>query len=96
MKKKKIKPVDTDFSSNQREWEKFEQNNTLIALVLFASYNRKEIKLAYKSRYNYKRKKHVILLMINDEAKNSYYFDVKNLLDLNSLGWLRGKKKSNN
>ena len=31
--------------------------------------------------------------MINDKAKNSYYFGVKNLLELNSLGWLRGKKK---
>ena len=88
-----FKRVDTDFSSHQRKWEEFEQNNTLIALnVLFVSYNSEEIKLAYKSRYNYKRKKHVILLMINDEAKNSYYFAVKNLPQLNSLGWIRGKK----
>ena len=91
----KFKRVDTDFSSHQREWEEFEQNNTLITLnVLFVSYNSEEIKLAYKSRYNYKRKKHEILLLINDEAKNSYYFAVKNLLDLNSLGWLRGKKRA--
>ena len=39
-------------------------------------------------------KKHVILLMINDEAKNCYYFAVKNLSELNSLGWLRGKKEA--
>ena len=59
-------------------------NNTLIALnVLFVSYNSEEIKLACKSRYNYKRKKHVILLMIDDEAKNYYYFSVKNLLGIN-------------
>ena len=32
--------------------------------------------------------------MINDESKNSYCFAVKNLLDLNCLGWLRGKKES--
>ena len=32
--------------------------------------------------------------MINGKAKNSYYFAVKNLLDLNSLGWLRGKKRA--
>ena len=32
--------------------------------------------------------------MINDKAKSSYYFTVKNLLDLNSLGWLRGKKEA--
>ena len=34
----KFKRVDTDFSSHQREWEEFEQSNTLIALnVLFVS-----------------------------------------------------------
>ena len=81
----RIKRVDTDFSSQQREWEEFEQNYTLIALnVLFESYNSEEIKLAYKSRNNYKSKKHVILLMTNDEAKNSYYFAVKDLTELNS------------
>ena len=92
---KKFKQVDTGFSFHKREWEEFEKNNTLIAPnVLFVSYNSEEIKLAYKSRYNYKRKKHVILLMINDKAKSSYYFAVKNLLDLNSLEWLRGKKEA--
>ena len=34
------------------------------------------------------------MLLINDEAKNSYYFAVKILLDLNSLGWLRSKKEA--
>ena len=32
--------------------------------------------------------------MINDEFKNYYYFPIKNLSELNSLGWLRGKKES--
>ena len=32
--------------------------------------------------------------MINDEAKNSYYFSVKNLSELNSLGCLRGRKEA--
>ena len=32
--------------------------------------------------------------MINDEANNCYYFAVKNLLELNSLGLLRGKKEA--
>ena len=87
----KFRRVDTDFSSYQRDWEEFEQNNTLIALnILFVSYNCEEIKLAYESNYN-KHKNHVILLIINDEANNCY-FAVKNLLELNSLGWLRGKK----
>ena len=90
----KFKRVDTDFLSYQREWEEFEQNNTSVAFnILFVPHNRKEIKLAYKSSYN-KRKNQVILLMINDEANNCYYFAVKNLSELNSLGWLRGKKEA--
>ena len=79
----KFKRVGTDFSSYNREWEEFEQNNTSIALnILFVSYNSEEITLAYKSRYNNVRKNHVILLMVNGEAKNYYYFAVKNLLEL--------------
>ena len=61
--------------------------------VLFISHNSEEIKLSYKSSYN-KRKTQVILLMINDEVNNYYYFAIKNLSELNSLGWLRGKKKA--
>ena len=37
--------------------------------------------------------------MINDEANNNHYFAVKNLLELNSSGWLQGKNdviKNNN
>ena len=90
----KFKRVDTDFSSYQRDWEEFEQENTSISLnVLFVSHNSQEIKLAYKSSYN-KRKNQVILLMINDETNNYYYFAIKNLSELNSLGWLRGKKEA--
>ena len=52
----KLKKVDIDLSSNQRDWEKFEQENNSIAInVLFVSYNSEEIKLEYKSNYN-KRK----------------------------------------
>ena len=90
----KFKRVDTDFSSYQREWEEFEQNNTSVALnILFAPHNSEEIKLAYKSNYN-KRKNQIILLMINVESYRCYYFAVKNLSELNSLGWLRGKKET--
>ena len=32
--------------------------------------------------------------MINDETSNCYYFSVKNLSELNSLGWLQGKKEA--
>ena len=31
--------------------------------------------------------------MINDEDNNYYYFAIKNLSELNSLGWLKGKKE---
>ena len=90
----KFKRVDTDFSSHQRYWENFEQENNSIAInVLFVSHNSEEIKLAYRSSYN-KRKNQVILLMINDEANNCYYFAVKNLSELNSSGWLRAKKEA--
>ena len=87
----KIKRRDIDFPSYQRDWEEFEQNNTLIDLnFLFVSYNSEERKLAY--RYFNKCKNHVILLMLNDEAENCYHFAVKNLLELYSSQWL----KSNN
>ena len=69
----RIRQADTDFSSHQTDWEKFEQNNTSIAPnALFVSYNNEEIKLAYKSRYNNKRKNHVILLVINNKAGNCF------------------------
>ena len=75
----KFERVDTDFSSYQRKWKEFEQNNTSIAInVLFVSRNSEEIKLAYKSNYN-KCKNQGILIMINDETNNCYYFAVKNL-----------------
>ena len=78
-KLEKIKQADTDFSSHQTDWESFEQNNESIALnVLFVSHNSEVKKFAYKSRYNNECKNHVILLMINDEAENCYYFAVKN------------------
>ena len=32
--------------------------------------------------------------MINDEANNYCYFATKHLPELNSLGWLRGKKEA--
>ena len=74
----KLERVDIYLSSHQRNWEKFEQANNSIALnSLFVSHNNEEIKLAYKSTYN-KRKNQVILLMINDEANNYYYFAIKN------------------
>ena len=83
-----------DFSSYQKDWEEFEQENTSIVLnILFLSHNSEEVKLAYKSIYN-KHKNQVTILMINDEANNCHYFAVKNLSELNSSGWLRAKKEA--
>ena len=90
----KFKRVDTNFSLYQTDSEEFEQNDTSIALnILFVSYDSEKIKLANKSNYN-KRKNQVILLMVSDEANNCYYFAVKNLSELKSLGWLMGKKEA--
>ena len=92
----KFKRVDIDFSSHQRCWENFEQENNLIAInVLFLSHNSEEIKIANKSSYN-KRKSQLMLLVINEEANNYYYVAIKSLLELNPLEWLQRKKDAIN
>ena len=94
---KKIKHEDKDFSSQQRDWENFEQNNESIALnVLFASQNSEEITLVYKSEHNLERENKVLLLMINDDDEKYHYFAVKSKLELYSSEWLRNKKRINN
>ena len=71
---------DIKFPSDKEDWKKFEQNNKEIALnVLFVPHNKKEIELAYTSKYNYKRKKQVILLMITDDGNRWHYLAVKSL-----------------
>ena len=51
----KINHEDKDFSSQQRDWENFEQSNESIALnVLFSSQDSEEITLVYKSEHNLK------------------------------------------
>ena len=68
-----------DFPSNSKNWNQFEQNNKTIAFSnLFVPYNTKEIRLAYKSKYNHKPKNQVILLMIIDGEK-WHYLAVKRL-----------------
>ena len=86
---KKIKHEDKDFSSHQRDWENFEQNNESIALnVLFASQNSEEITLVYKSEHNLERENNALLLLINDDEKY-YYFAVKSKLELYSSGTVK-------
>ena len=56
------------FLSDKEDWKKFEQNNKEIALnILLVLHNKKEIRPAHISKYNHKRKKQVILLMITDD-----------------------------
>ena len=65
--------------SHQKDWKKFGLNNKAIALnTLFAPYNTEKIRLAYKSKYNFKRQNQVILLMITD-GKKWHYLTVKSL-----------------
>ena len=58
------------------EWKKFERNKTIALNILFV--NVKKIRVAYRSEYNNKRKKQVILLMITD-GKKWHYLAVTNL-----------------
>ena len=83
---------DIKYPPDKEDWKKFEQNNTEIALnVLFVPHNKKEREPAYTSKYNYKRKKQVILLMITDNDNRWHYLTVKSLPAL-----FRGIRSSNN
>ena len=63
---------EVDFPSEQKDWKKFELNNKSIALnILFVPYNTEKIRLAYKSKHNFKCKNQIILLMIADGKKLS-------------------------
>ena len=56
-----------EFPAGPKDWKKFGRNNKIIALnILFVSHNTKTIRVAYRSEYNNKPKKQVILLMITD------------------------------
>ena len=94
---KKIKHKDKDFSSHQRDWENFEQNNESIALyVISSSKDSEDVTLVYKSENNLEQETKVLLLMINDDGddENYYYFALKSKLKLYSAEWLQSKKES--
>ena len=68
-----------EFPADTKDLIKFERNNKTIALnILFIPHNTKTIRVAYKSEYNNKRKKQVIMLMITD-GKQWHYLAVANL-----------------
>ena len=61
----------------KKDWEKFGLNNKSIALnILYVPCNNKEIRHAYKSKYNPKHENQVIFLMITD-GKKWHYLAVK-------------------
>ena len=65
--------------SHSKGWKKFESNNKSIALnILYVPHNTKEIRHAYKSKYNFEHENQVILLMITD-GKKWHYLAVKSL-----------------
>ena len=54
-----------EFRVGKKDWKRFEKNNKTIAVnILFVPHNEEAINLAYKSKYNRKRKNQVILLMM--------------------------------
>ena len=62
-----------NFPAGSKEWQKFERNNDTIALnILYVKHNTKKISVVYKSKYNNKHKKQVILLMISVGEKYNY------------------------
>ena len=76
------------FLAGPKDWIKFEQNNKTIALnILFIQHNTKT-RVAYRSEYNSKCKKQVILLMITD-GKKWHYLAITNLSAL-----LQGKSSN--
>ena len=72
-----------DFPSKPPEgWKRFELNNKTIALnILFVVCNTENVRLAYNSKYNFKRENQLILLMITDGQK-WHYLAVKSLSEL--------------
>ena len=78
-----------EFPPGSKDWKKFEQNNKKIALnILFIPHNTEKIRVAYRSDYNRKHKKQVILLMITNGIKRHY-------LTVSNLSTLLAKKLSN-
>ena len=63
-----------EFPAGIKDWKRFEKNNKTIALnILSVPHDEKTINLAYKSKYNCKRKNKVVLLMIADGKKTALY-----------------------
>ena len=76
---------DINFPAGTDEYKIFERNNKNIALnILSAPLNKEEINIIYKSSYNRKREKQVVLLMITDNEQEDkpdkwHYLAVKSI-----------------
>ena len=69
-----------NFPSNQKDWKKSESNNKSIAVnIFYIPHNTKDIRHAYKSKFNLTREHQVILLMISDNGEKWHYLCVKKL-----------------
>ena len=77
------------FPAGSKDWKKIEKNNKEIALsMLFVPHNTETVRAAYRSEYNHKHEKQVLLLMITDVIKWHY-------LAVSNLFALLAKKSSN-
>ena len=60
------------------DWSKFERKNKDTALnILSVPYNKEKVQVQYKSKYNHKRKKQLVLLMITDNKGTWHYLALK-------------------
>ena len=56
--------------TQQKNWKKLELNNSSITLdILYVPYNTEQIRLACKSKYNFKCENKIVLSMITDCKK---------------------------
>ena len=66
----KLKWKEISFLSHAKDWEKFQTNNKSIVLnLLFVKNDKKELKKAYISNYNFSHENKAILFIITDEQK---------------------------
>ena len=80
-----------NFPAQRKDWERFERNNTNIAINIFSlPFQRKTVELQYKSKHNNTREKQVNLLMITDNEK-WHYITIKSI-----SGLFRGITSNNN
>ena len=69
-----------DFPAGRKEWKIFEKNCLDIAFnILSVPYNKEEIKIQYKSKYNRTRKNQITLLQITDNKNILHYLALKSI-----------------